>query len=165
MAHRHPFGEISRERETKRGRASAGARGAARTCARSQVFCSCGARGLHAGARPCTEGGGRPAGTVGFLRVRADSNQRGGARAGRKRVCYASSRERASARAWRSADLRALASLRIPDGHHMCPCRWLLLVLRCSVRCVLWLFVRCAFLARCLPTYRRFQSVCGCFDC
>ena len=91
-------------------RERARARGAVRTCARSQVCCSCGARGLHAGARPCTEGGGRPAGTVGFLRVRADSNQRGGARARRKRVCYASSRERTSARAWRSSDLRALAS-------------------------------------------------------
>jgi hypothetical protein len=91
-------------------RERARARGAVRTCARSQVCCSCGARGLHAEARPCTEGGGRPAGTVGFLRVRADSNQRGGARARRKRACYASSRERASARGWRSADLRALAS-------------------------------------------------------
>ena len=84
--------------------------GAVRTCARSQVSCSCGARGLHAGARPCTEGGGRPAGAVGFHRVKADSNQRGGARARRKRACCASSRERASARGWRSSDLRTLAS-------------------------------------------------------
>ena len=51
----------------ERERARAG--GAIRTCARSQVSCSCGAPGLHAGARPCTEGGGRPAGAVGFLRV------------------------------------------------------------------------------------------------
>ena len=87
-------------------RERARARGAVRTCARSQVCCSCGARGLHAEARPCTEGGGRPAGTVGFLRVRADSNQRGGARARRKRVCcrYASAaRARAALAVTRTA--------------------------------------------------------------
>ena len=81
----------SRERASARG-------GAVRTCARTQVSCSCGARGWHVGARPCTEGDGRPAGAVGFHRVWTDSNQRGGARARRKRACCASSRERASAR-------------------------------------------------------------------
>ena len=67
------------------------------TCARTQVSCSFGGRGWHVGARPCTEGDGRSAGgAVGFHRAWADSNQRGAARARRKRTCCASSRERAS---------------------------------------------------------------------
>ena len=66
-----------------------------RTCASKLLV---GGRGWHVGARPCTEGEGRLAGAVGFHRAWADSNQRGAARARRKRACCASSRERESAR-------------------------------------------------------------------
>ena len=61
------------------------------SCARAQVSCSFGGRGSHVGVRPCTDGESHPAGTVGFHRVRTDSNQRGGARARRKSACCASS--------------------------------------------------------------------------
>ena len=50
-----------------------------------------GGRGWHVGAQPCTDGEGRPAGTVSFHRVQTSSNQRGGARARRNRAYCASS--------------------------------------------------------------------------
>jgi hypothetical protein len=94
----------SRERERAR------TVGAVLTCARTQVSCSFGARSSHVEAQPCTEGDGRAAGAVGFHGVWTDANQRGPARARRKRACCASSQERASARSWRSSDVRTHAS-------------------------------------------------------
>ena len=55
-------------------------------------------RGWHVRAWPFTEGESRLAGAVGFHMAWADSNQRGEARTRCKRRCYASSRERESAR-------------------------------------------------------------------
>ena len=54
-----------------------------RTCAKKLLV---GSRGWHIGAQPCTEEEGRLAGTVGFHRACIDSNQRGAARARRKRA-------------------------------------------------------------------------------
>ena len=75
-----------------------------------------GGRGWHVGARPCTEGEEGPlAGAVSFHRSRTGSKQRGAARARRKRVSCASSRERERAQ-WRFF-LRTCARKLLIGGH------------------------------------------------
>ena len=64
-----------------------------RVCAHSNAVG--GHDGWHVRARPCTEEEGRVAGAVNFREAETDSNQRGAARASRKRTCCASCRERA----------------------------------------------------------------------
>ena len=63
-----------------------GERAVARLRVHTREFCLLvGNRDWKVGARPCTEGEGRPAGAVGFHETWADSNQGGAARARRKR--------------------------------------------------------------------------------
>ena len=69
-----------------------------------------GGHGWHVGARPCSEGEGRLGGAVGFHRVWTDINQRGAARALRKRAWCASSRERACVGAFACAHTRTPAA-------------------------------------------------------
>ena len=66
----------------------------ARLCVRTRASGLCYGRGWHVGARPCTVGERPLAGAVAFHRIWIDYNPRGTARARRKRVCFASSRER-----------------------------------------------------------------------
>ena len=73
----------------------------------------------YVGARPCTEGEGRLAGTVGFHRACIDSNQRGAARTRRKCACCASCRERERAR-WRFF-LRTCARKLLVGGRGLLP--------------------------------------------
>ena len=88
---KRPYCASSRERES----AGAVALFFLRTCASKLLI---GGRGWHVEARPCTDGEDRETGTVGFRRAWTESNQRGGARARRKRPCCASFRERESER-------------------------------------------------------------------
>ena len=74
-----------------------------------------GGRSWHVGARPCTEGKGRFAAALGVHRPWADSNQLGVTRTCRKRVCCASSRERARGGAFACAHTRTPAARRRPQ--------------------------------------------------
>ena len=75
-----------------------------------------GGRGGHVKARLSNEVAGLLAGAVGFNRTWTDLNQRGAARARRKRVCCASSRESARIGAFACAHTRTPAALDAPAG-------------------------------------------------